>query len=370
MAIVPSYFSDLAQSQNLQFLIDTSQQNLEMKSVWRQYLNLGVPQMSLNFDAAIGRDRIEAAASIVDSDAPAPLRSRNKLELYKGKIPAIKEKFRMNQDDMRAIEVLRALPLNGSNSNDSLIQFLNKDLQEAAVSGDKRIDIMLLQAISTLLIDVNITNNPDGVAYGVIDLLAQSYQSQGVPIVWTDVVNATPIDDIEKYLQINWLTRGRQFGKILMPYELWFNFKRSTQVKNYLSTFYNTGKANGGAFAVTLNSINEMFGANMWPQIEIVNHVANVEVDGKATFIRPFFPTNIAFVPNGKLGTLFNAISMEKVHPVTDKNYADFGPTLVSKWAESDPLVEFTAMEMNAFPGVNVDGIFILKTATVTASFV
>lgn len=367
--IVPSYFSTLAQSQNLQFLLDSSQLNLENQSIWRGWLNVGLPQMSLNFDSAIGRDRIAAAASIVDSDAPAPLRSRNKLELYKGKIPAIKEKFRMNQDDMRAIEVLRALPI-GNTGNTALIDFLNKDMQEAAVSGDKRIDIMLLQALSTLTIDVNITNNPDGIAYGVIDLLAQPFQIQGVPTVWTNAAAATPIDDIESYLQTNWNFRGRQFGKIMMSYELWINFKKTTQVKSYLATFYNTGKSNGGAFAVTLATVNEMFGANMWPQIEIVNHTANVEVDGLPTYIKPFNSNNIAFVPNGKLGTLFNAVSMEQVHPVNDKNYATFGPTLVSKWAESDPLVEFTGMEMNAFPAVNVDGIFILKTDTVQASFV
>jgi hypothetical protein len=366
--IVPSYFSTLAQSQNLQFLLDASQANLEQQSIWRQWLNVGVPQMSLNFDSAIGRDRIAAAASIVDSDAPAPLRSRQKLELYKGKIPAIKEKFRMNQDDMRAIEVLRALPLVGGN-NDALLQYLNKDLQEAAVSGDKRIDLMLLQAVSTLTIDVNTTNNPDGVAYGTIDLLAQSYQSQGVPVAWQTSATATPIDDIENFITINRDTRGRTFGKILMSMRLWNYFKKTTQVKNYLATFYSTGKAAGGAYAVTLKNVNEMFTENRWPMIEIIEHNTNVESDGVSTFVRGFNDDNVAFVPDGKLGVLANAISMERVHPVQNKNYATFGPTLVSKWAESDPLVEFTGMEMNAFPSISIDSIYVLKTQTVQASF-
>lgn len=365
--IVPSYFSTLAQSQNLQFLLDASQANLEQQSIWRQWLNVGLPQMSLNFDAAIGRDRIAAAASIVDSDAPAPLRSRHKLDLYKGKIPAIKEKFRMNQDDMRAIEVLRALPLNSGN-NDALLAYLNKDLQEAAVSGDKRIDLMLLQALSTLTIDVNTTNNPDGVAYGTIDLLAASYQSQGVPVAWQTSATATPIDDIENYITINRDTRGRTFGKILLSMRLWNFFKKTTQVKNYLATFYNTGKTTS-SFAVTLDTVNEMFTSNKWPVIEIIEHNTHIEVDGKPTFVRGFNDDNVVFIPNGKLGTLFNAVSMEQVHPVKDKNYASFGPTLVSKWAESDPLVEFTGMEMNAFPSINVDSIFVLKTQTVQASF-
>jgi hypothetical protein len=366
--IVPSYFADLAQSQNLQFLIDAAQSNLEQQSIWRNLLNVGLPQMSLNFDSAIGRERIAAAASIVDSDAPAPLRSRNKLELYKGKIPAIKEKFRMNQDDMRSLEVLRALPLAGGN-NQALIDFLNKDLQEAAVSGDKRIDLMLLQAISTLTIDVTATNNPDGVIYGTIDLLAASNQKQGVPIVWTSSTTAKPITDIENYILANNNLRGRQFGKIVMSYELWQTFRATTQVSDMLKSFFNIGKANG-TYANTLANVNDMFTANGWPTIEIINHVTNIEVDGKPTYVKPFDANNVAFVPAGKIGTLFNAVSMEDIHRVQNKTYAKFGPTLVSKWAESDPLVEFTGMEMNAFPSVNVDGIFILETDTVQASFV
>lgn len=366
--IIPSYFQVLAESQNLQFLLDSAATNLEQQSIWRQWLNVGLPQMSLSFDSAIGRERIAAAASIVDSDASAPLRSRNKLDLYKGKIPAIKEKFRMNQDDMRTLEVLRALPLAGNN-NQALIQFLNKDMTEAAVSGDKRVDLMLLQAMSTLQIDVNTTNNPDGAAYGVIDLLADATtQLQGVPTVWSNAGAAKPITDIETFINTNWSKRGRKFAKIVMSYDLWMIFRKTTEVSDMLKSFFNIGKANG-TFANTLENVNAMFSANGWPTIEVINHVTHIEVDGKPTFVKGFNVNNVAFVPAGKIGTLFNAVSMETIHRVADKSYATFGPTLVSKWAESDPLVEFTAMEMNAFPSINVDEVFVLKTETVKASF-
>lgn len=366
--IVPSYFSNLAASQNLQFLIDSAQLQLEQQSIWRNFLNVGLPQMSLSFDAAIGRERIAAAASVVDSDAPAPLRSRPKLELYKGKIPAIKEKFRMNQDDMRSLEVLRALPLNGGN-NDALVAYLNSDVQHAAVAGDKRIDLMLLQAISTLHIDINLTNNPDGVVYGDIDLLGNATtQLQGVPIVWSSASTAKPLTDIENFVTKNYNSRGISFGRILMSFEVWQNFRKTTEVSDMLKSYFNIGKTNG-TFANTLENVNSLMTANKWPTIEIINHTTNIEVDGVPTFVKGFNTSNVSFVPNGKLGTLFNAVSMEDIHRVAGKTYAKFGPTLVSKWAEPDPLVEFTGMEMNAFPSVNVDSIYILKTETVKASF-
>lgn len=362
--IVPSYYSNLASATNLQFLLDSSRLNLESKALWRKWLNLAPPQMELNFDSAIGRERIAAAASVVDSDAPAPLRSRNKLELYKGRIPAIKEKIPMNQNDMRTIEVLRALPLQGN--NEALIQFLDRDLQEVAASGDARVDIMMLQGVSTLTIDINTTNNPDGVAYGSIDLLPNANQLQGVPTVWSNVAS-TPIDDIENFLQANWNLRGRRFEKILMSYELWINFKKTTQVRNYIASLFSNPGKTATSYTVTLENVNEYMAANLFPQIEIVNETRMVEVDGLPTYIKPFDSNNAVFVPAGKLGTLFNAISMEQLHPVPGKTYAKYGPSLIGKWCEQEPLREFTGMEMNAFPAVNVDGIFILKTNTVFA---
>lgn len=362
--IVPSYFSDLATNANMQLLIDSSQLMLEEQSIWRRYLNVALPQMSLSFDSAIGRERIAAAASIVEINSPAPLRTRNKLELYKGKIPAIKEKFEMNQDDMRTLEILKMLPTANAGDPQAIIKFLNKDLQEASVSGDKRIDIMLLQALSTLKIDVNATNNPDGVIYGELDLLAKPYQTQGVPVVWSNAANSKPVTDIERFVENIWKKYGRQFGKILMSYDRWLVFKQSAEVRSLLQTFFNVGKANA-TFAVTLSNVNEFFASNKWPEIEVINHLAMIEVDGAPTYYSPFKAENVSFVPNGKLGTLFNGVVMEDLHRVTNKSYAKFGPTLVSKWCESDPLTEYTAMEMLAFPSIDVDNIFILTTETV-----
>ncbi|HTE08104.1 MAG TPA: major capsid protein [Flavitalea sp.] len=323
-------------------------------------------QVDLKFDAVVGHDRVAAAASVVDSDAPAPLRSRRAIEKYSGKIPAIKEKFRLSQDDMRNIEIIRALGIAG----DTLYNYVVRDTEDAAISGDKRIDLMLLQAMSTLQIDVNLTNNPDGAYFGVIDLLGNATtQKQGVPVIWSTAATAKPTQDIDNFLEINRNTRGRTFGRIMMSLTAWNYFKNTVDVRSNLASFYNTGKA-GNTFAVTLNNVNEYMNANQWPNIEVINYQVNVEVDGASTFINPWDAEAVVFIPAGKVGTLFNAVSMEKFHPVAGKSYANFGPTLVSKWADQDPLVEYTAMEMNAFPSVNIDSVFILKTQTVQASFV
>src|SRR5690348_7888802 len=103
MAIVASLFGNLASNQNLQAMIDNSIDAFQAESVWRNYLDWGVPQIELTFATAIGRSRIEAAASIVDPDSPAPLRGRASLEKLEGKIPTMKQAFSLNQSDYRSL---------------------------------------------------------------------------------------------------------------------------------------------------------------------------------------------------------------------------------------------------------------------------
>lgn len=367
--IIPSFFGAFASQPALQALIDNTLDTLQMQSAWRQYLDLGTPQASLTFEQVIGRSRINAAASIVDIDAPHPLRGNNKLETYTGKIPSMKQAFVLDQAEIRELKALEESQLLNSNGAvDALIKKLYDHLSLASVAGDKRVDILMWQAISTLTMTVSPSLNPDGAAYGTIDLLPKSYQKQGVPIVWTDLTNSTPIDDIQNYLDFITTTFGRAFGRILMSKPMWLKFKKNAQVINYLKSFFNIGKTNG-TYAVTLTNINEMFTENLWPNIEIINDVQGIESDGSVTPIRAFNDNNLSFLPSGNIGTLKNAWPIEQLMPIPNKTYAFFGPTMVSKWLDDSPFKEYTAMDLNACPALNTDSIFILQTNVVQASF-
>lgn len=367
MAVVPSIFGNLADSQNMQAVIDNSLDALNSQSIWRNYLSVGIPSASLTFESVIGRSRIEAAASIVDPGSKKPIRARNKGDVYTGKIPSIRQKFPMMEQDFRAMMMLESTILNPSARKQELIRLLYDDVSKCATSTDKRVDIMLLQILSTLQVDVSTTNNPDGVAYGTVDLLSQPYQKQGVPVVWSDATNADPFADIEAFIQKNQTSRGRTFGRILVPYELWINMKKSAKVKAALSTFW--GYKQNALGAVTVGTVNEWLVANMLPTIEVINYTAGIESDGVITSYRPFNASNVAFVPNGLIGTLENAIAVEERMPAPGVQYAMYGRTLVSKWGETDPVLEYTGCELNAFPAVDIDSIYVLTTETVKASF-
>lgn len=366
--IVPSIFGALVQGANMQAMIDNTLNVLYGDSVWRRYLTPGIPTMDLTFNTVIGRSRIEAAASIVDADSSAPLRSHGHLERLSGKIPTMKQKFRMSDTDLRKMHVLMETRLISDDARKrAMLDAIYNDVRKCATAGDKRVDIMLMQALSTLKIDVSATNNPDGVAFGTLDLLAGRYQKQGVKIAWSSSSTSKPLTDIQDYVEFAYNNYGRTFTSIKMSRAAWTNFMKSAEVISRLQTFFNVGKANA-SFAVTLDNVNAMMVANQWPTIEVINYATGVESDGIISTVQPFATESVTFVTtNGALGTLEWAPSMETLHPIENKNYATFGPTLVGKWCENDPLTEFTAMEMNAFPAIDVDQVWVLRTETVQA---
>jgi len=363
MAIVASIFKDLASKQNLQALIDNSQSALYGQSVWRQYLDWGLPQIELTFDTIIGRSRIEAAASIVDPDGNAPLRSRGKLELLEGKIPTMKEAFKLNQKEYRALQSLQALPISDAERKQQLIKKLYDDVSIAATSTDRRLDYMFWQGISTFKINVDITNNPDGVAFGEVDLLAASDQSRTVSVTWS-TSTADPFKDINDVVDYA-ATKGRRFTEIWIESETWLNIKNLDKVKFAISGYMNPGSNKN--FVVTLERVNEYLAANQLPVLKLVNVRTNIEKDGKSTIINPFKKENVVFVPAGKLGIVHNALAIEEMEPVQGKTYAKYDRTLLKKYREDNPWAEMTEVELNAFPALEqIDGIYLLQTDVVT----
>ncbi|MGV6947012.1 hypothetical protein [Sphingobacterium kyonggiense] len=366
MAVVDSLFGDLAKSQNIQALIDNQLTLLYGKSKWRTYLDWGLPQIELSFASVIGRARIEAAASLVDPDAPAPLRSTGKLEKLEGGIPTMKEKFALNQDDYRKLKALQSLPISDEQKINMLISKLWNAVENAATSTDRRIDIMFFEGISNFEIDLSVLNNPDGVAFGKLDLLAKPYQKRPVAELWynpdgTPNPNADPFKDIEDTVTFAGDNFGLTFKEIWIEREQWYKLKNHPTVRANIAGYQNPGS--NAKFIVTADSINEYLKANKLPELVIINERIGVEKDGKINVINPFNVNNLVFVPAGKLGIVHNALQIEVMEPVQGINYATFDRTLVSKWRDNDPWREYTQAEAHAFPALEqIDGIYILQT--------
>lgn len=354
-----------AYAERLQVMIDNSLD--KYAPTWfGKYFGMATPQSTLTYVSVIGRSRIEAAASVVDRDSPAPLRSRPALEKLNGEIPAISEKFKMTANDWYEYKALQGMTgVDDQTKVRQALDYMFGDVKKAAMAPLKRLDIMCLQAISTGKIQINATTNPDGLAMDDIDLLMPSGNKVNATVSWATAASAKPLTvDIPGIVKTA-AERGIKLTKLLMSRTKWFQFMAIAEVQNLLSNFM--GFKQQGTILVTLDNVNKLLEANMLPLIEIVDEAVGVETDGVISTIRPFADANVAFIPDGQLGVIKNALSIEQISPVPQVNYATYNRVLVSKWSENDPWGEWTKGELNAFPAFEmIDSVYLLST---TASF-
>lgn len=361
MAKIKSLFG--AYSDKLQVIIDNSKAKFAPRW-YPQYFTFAPSQQSLTFTSAVGRARIEAAASIVNRDSASPLRSRQGLEKYTGDIPAIKEKIGMTEEDYRNFLSMQSLQVDDATKRQQLLDLLFGDVKKVGDSAHKRLDIMCLEAVSTGSISLTTTNNPDGLVQSTaLDLLMPSSNKSQGAVTWATAASATPITDIEAVIQ-SAAAKGISFEKILMSNALWLKFKKATEVLNTMQAYFYGPKPGSGfnPLAIsTLDNINEYMTANRLPVIEIVDVPVGIEKDGVINTITPFNQNNASFIPSGGLGVIKNAISIEQISPVEQVKYATYDRALISKWSENDPFREFTGVELNAFPAFEkIDSVFIL----------
>jgi hypothetical protein len=358
MATIKSLFG--AYSDRLQVMIDDALD--QFAPTWyQQFFNWDTPQTQLTFVEAIGRSRIEAAASIIDRDSPAPLRSRPGLEKLQGEIPAIAEKVPMDQKTYREFLSLQAMTnVDEGTRRQQLLDLMFDDVKRVGNSVFKRLDIMCLEGLSTGQISLTVVNNPDGVILtNPIDLLMPAANKVNAAVNWATSATATPLTDIQTILNNN-RAKGVSFGKILMTWNTWFKFIKTTEVKDFYSNYSNLPN---NKVLPTADSINAFFGAQKWPPIVIVDETIGIEKDGVITTIQPWKDENVVFVPNGPLGVIKNALAMEQMKPVPQISYATFNRALISKWGNNEPWQELTKAELNAFPAITtIDRVNILSS--------
>lgn len=358
MATIKSIFGSYADK--LQVVVDN---NLGLfETPWfPKYFTWAPPQSTLTFKTVVGRSRIEAAATVIARGSRAPLRGRLPLEMYTNKIPPIAEKFQLDEDILRDFLNLQNSPIGDDAKKSQLISLLFDDVKKVGNAAMKRLDMFVLEAISTGQITLTTNNNPDGVvAPTAIDLFMPTGNKVNAGTAWSNPA-ATPITDITNMVN-NAAAAGVSFAKILVSRNTYTNFSKTTEVKNLLSNFL--GFKNAGNLIPTIDNINTLLQASLLPPIEIVDVPIGVEKDGKITAIRPFSDTNAVFIPAGNIGVIANAYALEEIRPVDKVTYAKFNNALISKWADNEPYQEFTKVELNAFPSIDgIGSIYLLSTS-------
>ena len=346
-------------SEQMQAMIDSSLSQFNVPW-YKKYFTMGIPTVKLDFTTLIGRERVEAAASVITRGSSAPLRSRATLDKLSGEVPVIAEKFALKESDMRDWLTLQSLPVSDEVKKEQILNLIFADVKRAANAAHKRLDYMVLEALYTGAISLDLNSNPDGqVSNNAIDLLMPSANKTTVAINWATSATATPIKDIQAVVTYH-QARGVTFEKILVSPALLINILKTKEVTDMVSAL---NAVMGKAGFATLTRLNELLSETGLPMIELVNETIGIEKDGVITSVRPFGDEKAVFVPAGPLGEIANAFSIEQLRPVEGIAYATQDSVLISKWSQNDPWAEWTQGEFNAFPSIGaIDRIAILDT--------
>jgi len=357
MATIKSIFGVYAE--RLQLMIDRQLDTFAPVN-FTSFMNWGTPSPNLTFESAIGRSRIEAAASIADRSSSAPLRSRQALDKLTGQVPAIKEKIAMDENDFRNYLTIQQMNVPDEVKKKQLLDLLFGDVQLVGNAAMKRVDYMFLEGLSTGQVTVTVNNNPDGVvATQAIDLLMSASNKKTSTVSWdADPTTTKPITDIGAVVE-DAANRGITFDRIIMTRPTFLNLIKSKEVIDLMTGFMRVAK---GTLTPTLAQVNEYLASNLYPSIQIINqNKIGIEKDGKITVQQPFIDASATFIPAGNLGEIKLAMAIEEMKPVPQLSYAKYNNALISKWANNDPWIEYTGVELNAFPSFDaIDQIYIL----------
>lgn len=364
MAKETTVFGSVADADTLQMMIDTRAD--KFNTAWyTQYFDFALPQISLTYSSVLGNSVITPAASFVTRDGETPLRSRETLEAMSGKIPPIKVMRDLDEEQYRNYKVLQEMKaIKDQEKKNQALKLIWDDTKYVTEAVDKRIDLTVAQAISTGKITITVDNNPDGIALGEIDLKMPDQNKVNADENWSDFANSKPLTDIVELVNAA-SDRGISFAKILIDGAAILQFMKSKETKETVGTFFGLSAAarNSQTAPLTLDRINEYMTAAKLPVFEITDIRVPIEKDGVPTIIKPFEGSNLAFIPDGKLGEIKNALAMEEMEPVKNVIYAKKGRTLISKWNQNEPFKEWTKAELNAFPVVNtIKYIYLLST--------
>lgn len=302
------------------------------------------------------------AADVVSMGSPLPLKRRDSIRRATGLIPKIGIKMGKGEKDISDIQVMEARGAVPSEVARKLLDDVNKCLKGVLV----RNEIMFQQALSTGLCVVDDdTNTGTGIRVDFGYLNSNKFiAAKG----WKDA-GATPISDMHRVFDAA-SENGRSFGVVMMS-KKYFDYLKNSAEGKQLNANYNKIIVASEANLPTpnqssmLEALRDEFGC----EFRIVNSSFRYEKNGTPTSIKPWRQPNIVFLPSANIGRLVYGMLAEESNPVAGVTYEKSADgILVSKFADNEPLQEFTTAQALSLPVIDgVEDIYLLQAGGIFA---
>lgn len=355
-----SLISEIATKKNLQTFIDETK--VRFDSIYHPSFLSKVYEDNLTWDTLRGSKRAGVAANVTAFDVSAPLHSRPVVNKMSGSIPSMRGKRGMDEKEL--IKYLNA-SRSANPDQKKLLALVYDDVAWASVAPHKRIDWYVARMLSTGKIILDISTNAAGMTTTeTVDYLVPADNKQGVTgAVWSNSAGSKPLTDLKEAFFKKMAAKGLSGGRIYMHPNKIFELLDSAEVLSILGGL----NATIGAHNIDIANVNQYLARNGYPEIRPFNATIGIEVDGKVTDVNPFEEDIVVCVPfAGPIGSLHVGPIVEMERPNPQTAYATYLDNLVKKFGDVDPVREFTAFEMNAFPSFDeADRVFYLNTNNV-----
>lgn len=339
-----------------------TQAGLESYLAARQYDELFWPTFfptkqvdRLDGKTLIGAIGSRVAAHVISYNAKAPEAGRKTLSVLNFDIPKIAQSRRKTENEILEHRITKAL--RGQNA---VIDDYFNDVDFVFDSAQSRKEWYALQALSLTKLQLNTTNNPQGIVNEtVIDFQMPAANKVVASVIWATTV-ADPITDFKAVIKAA-RAKGITFARILMTSDTFDLMQAATLFKAY---FLNT--ALNVTAPINLDTINTLLGSYRLPPITLIDTSVGIEAkSGVITATNPWSSTHILFVPEIKCGDMFSGPIAEQLEPPDGVLLSMKGDVSMSIRREYNPVSVLTKAECNVFPSwTNVDRCYNLYTGS------
>ncbi|EPH40855.1 major capsid protein [Streptomyces aurantiacus] len=219
----------------------------------------------LAYEFTKGGGGLAETASYRSWDAESKIGRREGIGKVMGELPPISEKILLNEYDRLRLRKLQ---------RDDALPFIARDAQRLARNIGARFEVVRGQAL------VN-AQAPITELQQTVDFGRAAGHSVVAAVLWSDHANATPIDDLESWVQTYSDTNGTAPAVILMPKAVLQHLRQCEQVIRQVFPLAPAGSAP----MVNRDQVNTVLESMGLPPIELYD--ATVKVDGASTRITP-----------------------------------------------------------------------------------
>lgn len=356
-----SIFKDISKTLQITFdLASKNAQSIAKDLVFEKYLDIATPTVSTSFEELVGKYSVSVAAPAIGDYSSAVDLGKDGLSVIREKVPHIKVRRKLDEQDYRNIQILLNNPsISDESKRKELVRMIVGDAQSVAQSVFDRVDLTFLSALfNEGVCTYDAKNNPNGIRCS-IDFGQPKENIRKVKTSWIDT-NITSAECLKEILEVVTLASTKvNFAKILM----------SPATLNYICNASSTRQFIFGtdkqARTVQLQDLNNYMSSYSLPVIEPIRRNMRLLLeDGTYTTYSPI-NGNVVFIPDGKLGTVRNALTTGEMRKDPDVNYSKYKFVSVTQSVEKveGNVCEYTTGEAFALPVITqFNGIYTLKT--------